>query len=141
MAIDAGRLKHLELIQKVITRMANNSFLLKGWSVTILSAILAIAASKDGLRQIVWIGFLPAVMFWLLDGYFLRQERLYRKLWDRIRAGNQEGETDFSMDTAVVDLDVDLWVQVCLTKTLGLFHGALVIVIIFLIILGHEQLS
>ena len=103
MAIDAGRLKHLELIQKVITRMANNSFLLKGWSVTILSAILAIAASKDGLRQIVWIGFLPAVMFWLLDGYFLRQERLYRKLWDRIRAGNQEAETDFSMDTAVVE--------------------------------------
>ena len=45
------------------------------------------------------------------------------------------------MDTAVVDSDVDSWVQVCLTKTLGLFHGALVIVIIFLIILGHEQLS
>jgi hypothetical protein len=139
MAIDAGRLKHLELIQKVITRMANNSFLLKGWSVTILSAILAIAASKDGLRQIVWIGFLPAVTFWLLDGYFLRQERLYRKLWDRLRAGNQETQTDFSMDTSVVAPDVDSWIKVCLTKTLGLFHGALVFVIVVVMILGKSS--
>jgi hypothetical protein len=141
MAIDAGRLKHLELIQNVITRMANNSFLLKGWSVTILSAILAIAASKDGLHQIVWIGFLPAVMFWLLDGYFLRQERLYRKLWDRIRTGDQEAPTDFTMDTSAVDAAVYSLIRTCLTKTLYLFHGALVIVIILIVVLGHSKLS
>jgi len=30
--------KHLELIQGVITRMAGNSFLIRGWSVTLVSA-------------------------------------------------------------------------------------------------------
>jgi hypothetical protein len=85
MAIDNGRLKHLEIVQQVITRMASNSFLLKGWSVTLLSAILAIAV-KDSLYRMIWIAFLPVLMFWMLDGYFLRQERIYRKLWDHIRA-------------------------------------------------------
>lgn len=141
MAIDAGRLKHLELIQQVITRMANNSFLLKGWSVTILSAILAIAASKDGLHQLAWIGFFPTVTFWLLDAYFLRQERLYRELWDRLRVGNQEAQTDFSMDTSIVAHDVDSWFRVCFTRTLALFHGALFIVIILVIVLTVKQLG
>ncbi len=58
MAIDDGRLKHLEIVQQVITRMAGNSFFLKGWSVTLLSAILAIAV-KDGLHRMIWIAFLP----------------------------------------------------------------------------------
>ena len=34
------KIKHLEMIQAVIVRMGNNSFLLKGWSVTLISAYL-----------------------------------------------------------------------------------------------------
>jgi hypothetical protein len=134
MPIDSGRLKHLEILQQVITRMATNSFLVKGWSVTLLSAIFAIAASKDGLHQIVWVGFLPLVMFWMLDGFFLRQERLYRKLWDRVCAQAQDTPTDFSMDTSAVAAEVQSWLQVSLSQTLGLFHGALAIVLIVVLI-------
>jgi hypothetical protein len=134
MLIDTGRLKHLEFIQQAITRMASNSFLVKGWSVTLLSAIFAIAASKDGSHRMIWIGLLPVVTFWLLDGYFLRQERLYRKLWDRLRVGSQEAQTDFSMDTSVVTSQVGSWIQVCFSKTLCLFHGALAIVLIVVLI-------
>jgi hypothetical protein len=83
MPIDNGRLKHLEIVQQAITRMAGNSFFLKGWSVTLLSALLAIAV-KDSLYLMIWIAFVPVSMFWILDGYFLRQERLYRKLWDHV---------------------------------------------------------
>jgi hypothetical protein len=32
------KIKHLEMIQAVISRLANNSFLLKGWSITLVSA-------------------------------------------------------------------------------------------------------
>ena len=39
------KLKHLEFIQNVITRMNTNSFQIKGWTVTIVSAVLAIYAS------------------------------------------------------------------------------------------------
>lgn len=33
--------KHLALVQGVINRLAGNSFSLKGWSVTLVSALLA----------------------------------------------------------------------------------------------------
>jgi hypothetical protein len=133
MPIDAGRLKHLEIVQQVITRMASNSFFLKGWSVTLLSAILAIAV-KDGLYRMIWIGFLPVMMFWMLDGYFLRQERLYRKLWDRIRAEDQDTPSDFSMDTSPVASQVASWLEVSFSKTLLVFHGTLLVVLVVVLI-------
>lgn len=58
-----AKLKHLELIQGVINRLAGNSFYMKGWAVVLLSALLVL-------------------VFWGLDAYFLWQERLYRVLYD-----------------------------------------------------------
>jgi hypothetical protein len=69
---------HLEMIQTTIARMSNHSFLLKGWSATLASGLLALTTEKDYL-----LAFLPAIAFWLLDAYFLRQERLFRGLYDR----------------------------------------------------------
>jgi hypothetical protein len=132
-AIDSGRLKHLEIVQQVITRMAGNSFFLKGWSVTLLSAILAIAV-KDSLNRMIWIAFVPVSMFWILDGYFLRQERLYRKLWDHVRAQNQEIATDFSMDTSEIAPQVASWLRVSFSKTLLIFHGTLLVVLVVALI-------
>jgi hypothetical protein len=40
-----NKIKHLEFIQGVITRMNANSFQIKGWSVTITAALLALYAS------------------------------------------------------------------------------------------------
>ena len=41
------QLKHLEFIQNVITRMNTNSFQIKTWAVTLVSALLAIFASTN----------------------------------------------------------------------------------------------
>ena len=38
--------KHLEMIQGIVNRLANSSFLLKGWAVIIVAALFALAA-KD----------------------------------------------------------------------------------------------
>ena len=35
------KLKHLEMVQGVINRMASNSFMLKGWAVTLVAGIFA----------------------------------------------------------------------------------------------------
>jgi hypothetical protein len=129
MAIDAGRLKHLEIIQQVISRLAGNSFLLKGWSVTLLSAILALTV-KDDAHAMIWVAFLPCIMFWALDAYFLRQERLFRALWDISRKGGQEQPTDFSMDTTGAAANVDGWFRVAFSKTLLIFHGTLFVVLV-----------
>ncbi|MXZ98836.1 MAG: hypothetical protein F4076_00500 [Acidimicrobiaceae bacterium] len=79
-----SKLKHLELIQGVINRMAANSFRLKEWSVVLVSAILFLAAREDS-GEVALIGLLPVLVFWGLDAYFLRQERLYRALYDHVR--------------------------------------------------------
>jgi hypothetical protein len=67
-------------------------------------------------------------MFWGLDGYFLRQERLFRKLYDRHRT--KDSNIDFSMDTSTVDSQGEGWFKVCRSRTLLTFHGVLVITVI-----------
>ena len=65
--------KHLELIQGVINRLSTNSFLLKGWSVVLVSALFALSAS-DSRPAFVLLAYIPASIFWGLDGFFLWQE-------------------------------------------------------------------
>ena len=115
---------HLEMIQAVVNRMSINSFLLKGWSVVLVSALFALAAGGPQ-RMFVYLAYFPAIAFWVLDGYFLRQERLFRKLYDRVRHFDGQ-QVDFSMDTSVVCGEVSSWGRVTASKTLMLFHGAVV---------------
>lgn len=78
-----GKLKHLEFIQNVITRMNTNSFLIKGWTVTIVSAILVIYASTQNITFILF-GLFPTFIFWFLDTYYLTQERKFRGLYNDV---------------------------------------------------------
>ncbi|MBU0976042.1 hypothetical protein KJ918_04535 [Patescibacteria group bacterium] len=128
-----NRIKHLEMIQGIINRMASNSFLLKGWSVVLVSALFVLSAKETNV-SFIYLAFFPALSFWELDGYFLWQERLYRKLYDKVRKMN-ESEIDFSMDTSTVNKEVKPWVCVTFSKTLRIFHGTIVgaIVIVMLI--------
>ncbi len=89
--------KHLEFIQSVINRMASNSFLLKGWSVTLVTALFALS-DKDSRISCLLLAYLPVILFWILDGYFLGQEHAFRKLYDKVRTLD-ENQIDFSMNT------------------------------------------
>jgi hypothetical protein len=118
-----AKLKHLEMIQGVITRMANNSFLLKGWSVLLLSALLALAAGSEHF-VFAALAFFPCLSFWALDGFFLHQERLFRELYDAVAKTDPQNIT-FSMDTRPYTGQVKPWLRVCFSRTLGIFHGIL----------------
>jgi len=131
MAVDS-KLKHLDLIQGIINRMAQNSFLLKGWSVTLTAAIFALASRVDNNNFVV-IAVFPAFMFWGLDAYFLRQERLFRCLYDKVRVMVPD-EIDFSMKTDECIQDVDGWLKTAISQTLGIFHGV-VLATVFLVVL------
>jgi len=72
--------KHLEFIQAVIARQAGNQFLIKGWSLTVVAAVYAFAASNHRPAVAV-VGSLVSLLFGGLDVYYLRQERLFRSLW------------------------------------------------------------
>jgi hypothetical protein len=115
--------------------MAGNAFLLKGWTVTLTAAVFSFAA-KDASPNFVLIAFFPAVAFWGLDAYYLRMERLFRKLYDDVRlspndaAGNVE---PFSMDTVPYEADVaTVWRTMFAPAVISL-HGIvlLAIVIVF----------
>ena len=77
------KVKHLEFIQNVITRMNTNSFQIKEWAVTITSALLAIFAAKSN-PYFIATAILPVCIFWFLDSYYLTQERKFRGLYNDV---------------------------------------------------------
>ena len=88
--------KHLEMTQGVINRLGSNSFLVKSWSMTVIVAAMVLIAKEDIQNPyFVLLLILPSVGFWILDGYFLWQERLFRQVYGEIRA---QSDTDFDMN-------------------------------------------
>ncbi len=124
------RNKHLEFVQATITRMAGNSFLIRGWSVTLVAALFALAA-KDTNPWFAGIAIFPCLMFWALDAFYLSQERKFRSLYDAVRA---KPETDFSMDTRPAAQSRDGWGHCLISRTVAPFHGVILAVIFFVII-------
>jgi len=122
--------KHLDPVQGVIERMARNSFQLKAWSVTLMAALLALAG-KGADPRLVAITLLPALIFWGLDSYFPAQERLLRKLYERI-IGSDQTVPPSSLKTAACSLSV--WLDARLLPVChGAVFGVVVTVLVFLI--------
>jgi len=118
---------HLEMIQGIINRLSHKSFLLKGWSVILVSALFALAA-KDSKALFIYLAYFPAIAFWFLDGYFLSKERLYRNLFDAVRVLNEDN-IDYSMDASGLMNSKTSWRSSAFSFTLILFHGAVVFMI------------
>ena len=93
--MENSKIRHLEMIQGIINRMAANSFKLKGWAVTLVSGIFALA-SRDTDKLYFLIAYIPIVIFWGLDSYYLLQERLFRSLYNKVRLLD-ENDINFSM--------------------------------------------
>lgn len=74
--------KEIDLIQSCITRMAQNSFMIKGWFVSIYAVILALLPEKVNMFLLCIALLAVNLIFWYLDGFFLRTEKVYRKIYD-----------------------------------------------------------
>ncbi|GAB3968061.1 hypothetical protein V1634_02305 [Plantactinospora veratri] len=78
---DELRLRHLADVQATIARMSQHSFVIRGWSVTLVSIVFTVLGTQGrNLRLLAVVALAPAVIFWGLDAYYLRQERLFRRL-------------------------------------------------------------
>lgn len=119
-----NKIKHLEFIQSVINRMSSHSFLLKGWSVTLVAALFALAA-KDANTKYILVAYLPVLIFWICDAYFLSQERAFRALYDKVRKQKEE-EIDFSMNVRHFCEGENGWSRCCFSMTLFIFYLSLV---------------
>jgi hypothetical protein len=140
--VAANRIKHMELIQAVISRLANNSFLIKGWAVTVASAFLGLAVSRSEAR-LAWIALAPVILFWGLDAYFLYAERLFRGLYDQVRKSNPNVEPFYmaaTSDTFVGELESVGASDLAFTDALWrpavwVFHFALVLATVLVALL------
>lgn len=76
-----NKIRFLEMIQNLITRMATNSFMLKGWAVTLVAGTFALSDTESNYLFFL-ISYVPIILFWFLDSYYLQLERKYRKLYN-----------------------------------------------------------
>jgi len=110
--------------------MARNSFQLKAWSVILIAALLALAG-KGADPRLVAIALLLALIFCGLDGYFPAQERLFRKLYERI-IGSDQTVPPYSLKTAACSLSV--WLDATRSPTLLVYHGAVFGVVVTVLV-------
>ncbi|WP_066072176.1 hypothetical protein [Neobacillus soli] len=128
--MNENKLKHLEFIQGVINRMGQNSFLLKGWAVTLVAGLFVFANTQDMEWKMISIAFIPSIFFWLLDGYFLWQEKLFRNLYDHVRKKGEGEMIDFSMNVKPFVSETGSWIRICLSTTLSLFYLPIIVIIV-----------
>lgn len=134
------KMKHLEMIQNIITRMANNSFLLKGWVVTLLAGIFALSWNQDGFLHYLLV-YIPVFMFWFLDAYYLKQERLYRGLYDQVRQMNN-ASISFSMVPPLISTNNSYsYMNVLFSKTEAGFYIPLMLLITIIIVVNNLTIA
>jgi len=124
-----NKLKHLEFIQATINRNSGNLFFLRGWTITLISALFALFL-KESNPDFVFIVYFPVIIFWILDGYFLSQERLFRALYDHVRKLDDK-DIDFSMNTKEYKKDIrNRWLPSMFSVTLLFFYLPLIAIIL-----------
>ncbi len=119
---------HLEMIQGVIERHARNSFLLKGWSLTLVAAVFLLAVRGEEPRLAMAVGLLPALVFWGLDAYYLRHERAFRALFNHVRT-TPSGDR-FNMDARPFRASVPSWRRTLCTTSVFWFHAVITFLVV-----------
>lgn len=83
-------LKRLDHLQGIVQRLAGNSFLIKGWSVTLVSAVLGFALKDPATTsELAYLALVPIVLLWGLDAYYLAVERNFRSAYNTDAAALQ----------------------------------------------------
>lgn len=125
--------KEIDLIQGVITRMANNSFLLKGWLITLIAVILALSKDTILIRDITYLGIIicfPVFVFWYLDAFFLHTERCYRKLYEWVIQNRENTDEHlYSLNYKRFEKDVQSVIRIMFSETLFPFYGLTIIIL------------
>lgn len=127
------KIKHLEMIQSIINRMAQNSFMLKGWALTLVAATFAFVP-KQNIWFFIPIVLGPILIFVLLDAYYLQLERKYRNLYDMVRQ-KEESDIDFDMKlNANCSTKESQYIQCIGSRSIWLYYLSIVIIAIGIII-------
>lgn len=127
--------KHLEFVEGVIERMNHDSFLIRGWMITLVSAFFAFATTKEH-TNIVILSCIPIIAFWLLDTFYLLQERKYRALYDDIigKGTSPRCVLPFDMSTAEYKGGKCSFWNVFFSRTILQVYGIFLALVLVLIV-------
>lgn len=125
-----NKIKHLEFIQSTITRMNQNSFHIKGWMITLVSALLALYASSEKVVYIL-IAIVPAIVFWFLDAYYLQQERRFRGVYNDVAGLSPDNSRinvrEFEMPIQKYQCGKYCYFNVLFSKTIFPLYGIVIV--------------
>ena len=125
-----NKIKHLEFIQSTITRMNQNSFQIKGWMITLVSALLALYASSEKAVYI-FIAIVPAIVFWFLDAYYLQQERRFRGVYNDVAGLSPDNSRinvrEFEMPIQKYQCGKYCYFNVLFSKTIFPLYGIVIV--------------
>jgi hypothetical protein len=123
--------KEIDIIQGIINRLAHDSFLVKGWAITLIVVTLLLQGSEEK----VIVAFVPLIAFWILDSYYLQQERLYRELYKWVISKRlNTDEHLFDMNATRFKDKVHSIPQVMASITLLTFYGSIALLLLLLIL-------
>lgn len=134
---------YLGFIQNTISRLAKNSFQAKAWCITILSALLIFylqQTAENPHTACIYISCGVAVLFCLLDTYYLYLERGYRKLYKIAAHLDETGlVSTYDMSIPKSELTFQKYKHALFSVTTGLFY--LIIIILLLILMYYTKIS
>lgn len=106
----------LGFIQDIISRLSQKSFLVKGWSLSII-AVLGIMLDKDKFYEsFALIICISIIVFWFLNAFYLHTERLYRILYAQKISLNDDDKSMLSLDLSKLKKDTSI-------KKKGIFNA------------------
>lgn len=114
-------IEHLKMIQAVIDRLGRNSLWVKTWNLALIVVAAILLGSESDHYPFGTLFLIPCILgLWVLDGYFLWQERLFRKVYDEVRL---QSDTDFQMDPLKHrDKPKCSWLSAIFSVTLVIFY-------------------
>ncbi len=134
--------KEIDLIQSCISRMASNSFFLKGWLVSLIAILLTLLPNTGNRLLLLAILITVILSFWYLDAFFLTTEKKYRKMYKWVLEERQKGNYEklYDLNPNRFSKDVGRIAKVMISQTLICFYGIPMLLVIVVIIYKLIQL-
>ena len=137
---DFDMIGYLNLIQNNISRMAGNSAIMKGFSATVITAIIALEHSDLCLSTVVLCGIV-LMAFVVFDTLYLQLERKYRNLYNEVAEGNipiykyymDLNNSFFDEYRSILNQNCSFW-QCLISKSILSFYACFLLCIIVLTI-------
>lgn len=120
---------YLQFLQNNIAKMNSNSSQVKGWCITIVTALLAIfAAIKNPLFLIICL--VPIIMFWFLDAKYLQQEHKFVEMYNSYIKDTESKPNTYEMPMNSYAKGLKGFFKALFSWAAGPVYGLIVIMVI-----------